>query len=355
MKNFKGMKAFLNYLKYVVLSLLILFVGLLIIPKAGSTIFTDIVGRIDPMMPYTLLVSGPWSVSSWMVVFVAKLVFIWPFIAFIVWAVMDSRKFKARGINTRPFLWGIGMVFPLILVIFPIYFAQRNIAWCKKLKESNPESTLGDIKYKGKLSWMWRGFKILLISFIVLSFGVGLLTQFGSKNRAIADFFVNLTLSNSCVSGKSGCDELRPLPKILQNKKIVFNEDTSIQFDPRYRPEIGLTDLDVLGSIDTNSHRSIQDNIVDPSLRERGYLAEREYKIIRAVYHYNCSYCVDSGDYAYIVLEDSKGNRFSSLLSDLDFSTDPAQDVPWDEQLLYELGRDGELGKLVDIRSTMAQ
>ncbi len=166
---------------------------------------------------------------------------------------------------------------------------------------------------------------------------------------------VNASLSNSCASGKSGCDELRPLPKILQNKKIIFNEDTSIRFDPRYRPELKMEDLDVLGSFNTNHLDFSRDSTVDPSLGERGYLAEREYKIVRAVYHYNCSYCVDSSDYAYIVLEDSKGNRFSSLLDDLDFSTEPARRVPWDERVPYDIGRDGELGKLVSISPVSAQ
>lgn len=352
-----NLKVFLDYFKYVAVSFLILFVGLLIVPSLGGMVFTDIVGRINPMIPYTLIVAGPRSVGSWLVVLTAKLISIWPFVAFIVWAFIDSRKFKAQGVQTRPILWGIGMIFPLILVVFPVYFIHRNITWRKKLEEDNSGSTLVGAKHKGKLSWVWKICKILFVSFIILSIGVGLLTQFGSKNKKVADFVVNLALSNSCSSGKSGCDELRSLPKILQNKKIIFNEDTSIQFDPRYRPEIKMEDLDILGSLDTNPHRSTQDNIVDPNLGERGYLSEREYKIIRAVYHYNCSYCVDSSDYAYVVLEDSNGNRFSSLLVH-DYwnpSMDTARTLQWDERVPYDIGRDGELGKLVDNNSMMDQ
>lgn len=366
MKKLKGVlwnraKVFLNYLKYIVLAFLILYVGLLIVPAVGGIVFTDIVGKINPVMPYMLMVSGPRSVGSWLVVFIAKLVSIWPFVAFIVWAFIDSRKFKAQGIQTRPILWGLGMVYPLILVGFPFYLTRRNIIWTRELEKNDTESSSENIKneekLKGKRNWIWKSCKILFTSFIIVTIGVGLLTQFGSKNKKIAGFVVNFSLPTSCSSGKSGCDELRPLPKILENKKIVFNGDTSIQFDPRRRSEIGLTDLDVLGSLNTNRLDVTSGDIVDPSLGQRGYLLEREYKIVRAVYHYNCSYCVDSSDYAYIVLEDLKGNRFSSLL-DHDYwnsSMETARTLQWDERIPYDLGRDGELGKLVDITQTSTQ
>lgn len=348
----------LNYLKYVALAWLILFVGLLIIPVLSFQMFMELSGRTATGVARVLdsygLAAAGWA---W---FIAILVVVaWPLIAFIVWVVVDSRKFKAQGIDTHPYLWGLGMIYPLILIVFPLYLVKRSIIWHRKLGESNPEVRLESIKdkEKSKLKRMWlrAGIIALIILFVVIPLVVSLLIQIGLRNKKVADFLVNYSLSVSCGSGKSGCNELRPLPKVLQNKKIIFNKDTSIQFDPRYRPEIGLTDLDMVGSLNTNHLEVALRDMVDPSSGKLGYLLEREYKIIRAVYHYNCSYCIDSSDYAYVVLEDSKGNRFSSLLDHSDSSTTPWRDLPWDERVPYDLGRDGELGKLVDINATSTQ
>lgn len=353
-------KVSLDYLKYVVLAWVILFIGLLIFPALGFRIFLGVAGSATS--GFESVLSSYWvAVAAW-TWFVALLVVIaWPFVAFIVWAVKDSRKFKVRGINTRPYLWGMGMIFPLILVTFPLYFIYRSIIWPKKLGVDTPLTNLENTKIikekKGKRKWLQGGILVLLVLFVVLPLVFSLLIQVGIRNKAIGNFLINVSLANSCTSVKSGCDELRPIPKILQNKKIIFNEDTSIQFDPRYRPEISFTDLDILGSLDTNQRRSPQDTIVDPKLGERGYLSEREYRIIRAVYHYNCSYCIDSSDYAYIVLEDSKGNRFSSLL-EYDYwnpSMETARTLQWDERVPYDLGGGSEFGKLVDITPTSTQ
>lgn len=351
----------LNYLKYVILSLSILFVGLLIFPVLSFKLFMETSGRAasgvaSMLAPYGLAVAG-WT---WLIALLV--VTAWPFVAFVIWIVKDSRKFKAQGINTHPYLWGLGMIYPLILIVFPLYIIRRNITWRKKLEENNlginlEKSIKDEEKSKRRKRLVRFGVIILFILFGVIPVAAGLLTQIGIRNRTIGNYLVNFSLSISCASGKSGCDELRPLPKILQNKKIIFNKDTSIQFDPRYRPEIGLNNLDILGSLDASPRSPFPEDIVDPNLGKRGYLTEKEYKIIRAVYHYNCSYCIDSSDYAYVVLGDSNGNRFSSLLAH-DYwnpSMEIARTLQWDERVPYDIGRDGELGKLVDIKSTLAQ
>ncbi|MEK7148332.1 MAG: hypothetical protein AAB770_00240 [Patescibacteria group bacterium] len=152
-------KIFLNYLKYVVLACLILFVGLLIIPAFGSSM---LIGALKAVAPFTITVlsmAGPHSVYDWAIVLNALIVFVWPYIAFIVWAIVDSRKFKVLGINTHPYLWGVGMIFPLILVVFPVYIVRRNITWGKEI---NAKEIVGDISYvvskktsfRKKLKWL---------------------------------------------------------------------------------------------------------------------------------------------------------------------------------------------------------
>lgn len=169
--------------------------------------------------------------------------------------------------------------------------------------------------------------------------------------KPVVSFIVNYRLTHSCDGGKSGCDEIRPIPKHLQNKKIVFNQNVNIKFDPfENKSQINSAELDILGFIETDQFPFGHKNIVDPSSGKRGYLKEREYKIIRAVYHYNCSYCIDSSDYSYIVLEDLNRNRFISMLGDMDFSVTPGKDMPWDERLPSYLEKDKDGNQILEAR-----
>ncbi len=155
--------------------------------------------------------------------------------------------------------------------------------------------------------------------------------------KPVVNFMIEHFVTNSC-NGKKDCDEIRVLPKELQGKKIVFSPDAIIFFDPfNNNSEISLSELDSRGFLDTENFKQNGYEIIDPTLEKRGYLKNREYKIIRAVYHYNCSYCVDSSDYSFIIIEDVNGNRFTSLLNDSDISTNPWRDKSWDEYLPYYL------------------
>ena len=184
-------------------------------------------------------------------------------------------------------------------------------------------------------------FAILIGVLLIYSFGFTALVYLSRYSKPLAGFLITTHLKYSCSSWKSGCDELRPLPKVLQNKKIIFGQNTNIEFDP-YQGVRETSELDTEGFLGVSVNKLPWKDVVDPKLKKTGYLAEREYKIIRAVYHYNCSYCIDSSDYAYIVLEDSKGNRFISFLDEYDSSVSPAKDIPWDDQLPYALGKDKE-------------
>lgn len=133
-----NMKKVLNYTKNIVLSLVVLFVGFFFVPIIGSLILglvLETTGFGSPDDYWVLITLTPTSVHSWIVLLSYELVIFWPLPAFIIWIVRDSRKFKRRGVNTRPHLWGIGMIFPLILVAFPLYFIRRNITWLKEKEE----------------------------------------------------------------------------------------------------------------------------------------------------------------------------------------------------------------------------
>lgn len=160
-------KVFLSYLKYIVLAWLILFVGLLIIPIVGSQVLMEGLKAIAPLTIMVLLMAGPHSVYGWIIVLNALLVFIWPFIAFIVWVVIDSRKFKARGINTHSYLWGIGMIFPMTLAVFPLYLVRRNITWQKELNVKRVVTNIPNGVDEGidanKIFFLRRKMKVLIV------------------------------------------------------------------------------------------------------------------------------------------------------------------------------------------------
>ncbi|MBI5448503.1 MAG: hypothetical protein HY939_07270 [Gammaproteobacteria bacterium] len=85
-----------------------------------------------------------------------------PSVAFIFLIVKDSRKFKAKGINTRPYLWGVGMIFPLILIAFPLYLIRRNITWLKERNKiiSTSDDVLGLRGWYNRTNSMTKNTKI---------------------------------------------------------------------------------------------------------------------------------------------------------------------------------------------------
>lgn len=278
----------------------------------------------------------------WILFFLSIAVFLWFPILLAVSVVKETAKFKTKGIKTSPFWWGLGMMLPTVIIVFPLYFIKTRILWQREQgKEVVALSSTSTKSHKKKG---------VLVTFVVLLVFLPFLTKvtiekMARSNRAFAISVVNNYFKySSCRSG--GCNELRPLPHVLQGKKIVFNQTTNIEFDPFHRHE-DFSDLDVLGFLNTNSWK-FEENFVNPTLGKRGNLGDREYKIVRAVYHHNCALCIDSSDYAYVVLEDSKGNRFESFLDDTDATVVPSRNIPWDNQVPFELGRNGELGTLVD-------
>lgn len=123
------MKKALNYTKNIVLSFVILFSGLVLVPVVALVVFLSIV---DPVGWTALAMLAPMPTDSWSTQIVLPFFTISPSIAFIIWIVRDSSKFKSQGVNTDPFLWGVGMIFPLILIVFPLYFIRRNVTWLKE-------------------------------------------------------------------------------------------------------------------------------------------------------------------------------------------------------------------------------
>lgn len=56
----------------------------------------------------------------WLISFIVMLAILFP-IALVVWVVIDAKKFKARGINTSPLNWALGVIF-FAVIAFSIYY-----------------------------------------------------------------------------------------------------------------------------------------------------------------------------------------------------------------------------------------
>lgn len=346
---------FLGLWKFI-LAVMILF-GVIIFPIMGVL--------SNPQSSNALTATGSSSVVfvSWLLLLI---IILWYPIALTIWVVKDARKFKKQGVRIMPLLWGMGMILPIGIfiitfiykiyvprsigvtflifsLIFSSYFVLRSVSWRRKIRTNNLDIIEQEIKPEQEIRKMYvpsKRVRNVSLSVIAIAFiGYPILIYLAQYNRPIAKFLTAIHSviysQSSCGVEKKGCDELRALPKVLQNKKIVFSKDINIEFDP-YESWKEAVESGTVGFLDTDSGK-LSNEFVDPALQKRGYVAEREYKIVRAVYHYNCSYCIDSSDNAYVVLQDSAGNRFTALLDDL--SDIPGRDIPWDEQLPFLLDK----------------
>lgn len=157
-----------------------------------------------------------------------------------------------------------------------------------------------------------------------------------SHNKKFAESIVLMNLKNHCPpKGIENCHELRPLPAVLQNKKIVLASSTYAEFEPYKLEYKEAANLDVDGFLSLSTYKFPGMDLVTPQSEKSGYLQDKEFKIIRAVYSYACSYCIDSSDSGYLVLENNSGYRFIAFLSDLDFSASTTKRVPWDQQVPF--------------------
>jgi len=104
------MKKFFYGLWMVILAWLILFVAVLIVASV-----VILAGLINPAAGIVL------SMVLWLAI---------PIIL-TIWVVDDAKKFRDRGIDVTPVLWGLG-VFLLAGIFFPVYLIYRQIVWLKR-------------------------------------------------------------------------------------------------------------------------------------------------------------------------------------------------------------------------------
>ena len=353
------MRKLWQYTKQVLLAWGVLFVALFFTALIRLVIGGVLKSFIDPIIYFKMSIIGPFSILSWILFFLPSLPFLVTPLLFTWWATKDAKKFKDLGIQTKPFIWGIFIFLPTIVVALPLYLIKRNITWNERLSAGTDWSTTGTVapnlpsNAKTKKILKIAGFIFLLMIAHSASWRFLVENRYKPSLRPVISFLVNMSLNKNC-NKKSDCSELRLLPKPFQNKKIVFDDTANVFFDPYENPsDLTYSELDVLGFLDVE-YNTFYKNFVLTPFKERGLLKEREYRIVRAVYHYKCFSCIDSSDISYMVLEDSQGNRFLTLLDDTDSSVSPGKNLSWDEYVPFFMskGRDGKEitnVKLVDI------
>lgn len=200
------------------------------------------------------------------------------------------------------------------------------------LLKSAPQKIEGATKPKKPL------LKTLLILFALLFLPYlfwQTILNISSHNKKFAEFMVMQHLKHSCdgKEKKEGCDELLPIPKILQNKKIVFASSTLVEFDPYESQHRETASLDLVGLISASRYKPQEVLYVQPQDQRSGYLQEREFFIVRAVRSYACNWCIDSDDYEYLVLQDTTGNRFYGFLH---YYATGKEEGTWDESVPFD-------------------
>ena len=130
-------------------ALAILVVG---VPLSAALCLGVLMGALQATAPETaelLMTSSPYFLSEWILaffLFASALSF--PLaLGLFVWR--DVFWWQRRGIRTSPLLWGIGMLPPVVIIVFPLYLVYRNILWPRELRAKQMENVSPDLNGRG--------------------------------------------------------------------------------------------------------------------------------------------------------------------------------------------------------------
>ena len=242
------------------------------------------------------------------------------------WVFISEKALKGAAVFSALLQHFVSLSAGLAFLIGLGFLIQTII---KSLRARHPEYS-----YHLK-SWTWTVICMLAIVFIP-SIVAESFYYLGGSNKQVAESIVLSNLKSSCAGHTEDCTETRSLPAILQGKKIIVATSSYVVFEPGGGDP---TTLDVNGFIDLYPFKEPGEGYVSPSDGKRGYLQDREFSVIRAAYDYHCSYCFDSSDFGYVILENTRGYRFMVFLSE--FATSSTNHIPWDQQVPFQgLGKE---------------
>lgn len=104
------------------------------IPLVFGTVVLRLLIMLFPEAMYVVPLLGfsNWQTSMLLLTWIAGA--FWLPILLLILTVRGTKKFKQRGINTSPLLWGIGMIPPLSYVVYPLYRVMSRIVWPRTIE-----------------------------------------------------------------------------------------------------------------------------------------------------------------------------------------------------------------------------
>lgn len=113
----------------IIFGLLVICIVLPITAVIGSAFAIGVLTAIDESLPIALLLIGPFSSMTFLPFVFWILAVLWFQILLTVVVVRAVRDVRRKGIDTIPFFWGIGMILPSIIAVFPLYCVKSRITW----------------------------------------------------------------------------------------------------------------------------------------------------------------------------------------------------------------------------------
>lgn len=144
------MKPFLRGSWQVILGLLAA-LGVFLIANVCVMLAEEFIRMANPTGFAVLLMTGPRSISDWLIFGILFLAMAVVPVALGFWIARDAGKFKKLGINLKPVWWGVGATLPSSVVVLPIYFFKRHLVWPSKLGQAD----LASVKLRRNWHWPW--------------------------------------------------------------------------------------------------------------------------------------------------------------------------------------------------------
>jgi len=117
----------------VILALAVLISGGLVSIGVGAGVGMGLLQAFDESTALILAIAGPASVYDWMILLFLLGCLLWFPIVLTIYVIARVTDFKKKGLPLSPFLWGIGMILPSIIIVYPLFWVRARITWPRQL------------------------------------------------------------------------------------------------------------------------------------------------------------------------------------------------------------------------------
>lgn len=122
----------------VISGLAIVLIVLPIFSLLGAGIAREVIsqGRGDGGLLVLMVLWGPYTPLTFGLYLFFFLCTGWFQILLTFLVVRRVKKYKQKGINASPLLWGLGTILPSIIVVLPLYLVRSHITWPKQVSHN---------------------------------------------------------------------------------------------------------------------------------------------------------------------------------------------------------------------------